>query len=137
MVILGLLVVIAAVVAGVGVYFNSMNEHSADVAVFNWMLSGQTNQIVLIAMLVGALGMLGLMMVIGRTSAIAGDRRATRRELREMNRENKMMRKDRDRLARQNRDLAQTTAVRDEPGYAAAPRRHWWHRFSHRQPTHA
>ena len=136
MIIFGLLILIAAVVVGVGTWFNSVNTDSMDVAVFNYVIAGQTNQVVLMSMLVGALGMVGFFLVLGRASALAGRSRATRREMREYKREAVTTRKDRDRLARENRDLAQQSAISDEPRHLG-PRRRWWQRFSNRTPSHA
>ncbi len=106
-VIFGLLIlVVAAVLAVVGVAANSGGAHplGGDFTVLGLHLSGlSTGQLFLYGIVVGVLGMLGLSMLLGVFAKRAASR-ASRRELKGARRETTALRADRDRLTHQLED---------------------------------
>lgn len=84
MIILGLIILIAAVVVGVaGVMTNVGDAHrlTDDFAVFGYHVTGSTGMLLLYGIVIGAVGMLGLSLLLAgaRRTAVRG--RAARRDL--------------------------------------------------------
>ena len=140
MIVLGLLALIASGAVMAGVLVNSVNHGTTSLAVFNWSVTGTAGQMFFLSAAVGALAALGLMMILARGSMLASRRRATRHEMRELER-------DRKRLAKENRRLADrsdaamtrddTVGRGDAVTRGATVERRGWRRWFHREPTHA
>jgi hypothetical protein len=111
-VILGLVILVAAVVVGVaGVLTNSGSGHALTrgFEVFGYHVTGSTGTLFLYGIVVGAAGMLGLSLLLAgarRTSRRGGE---ARRGLQQSRRETAAVSKDRDDLAGQ-RDTARAEA---------------------------
>lgn len=103
-VVIGLLVlIVAAVVAVIGVATNSGSAHllGGDFGIFGQHPSGaSTGELFLYGIVIGVVGMLGLSMLLGAfTRRLAS--RGSRRELKASRRETEILRGDRDRLTQQ------------------------------------
>jgi hypothetical protein len=143
-VILGLLVLVAAVIVGVvGVATNSGGAHSVgdQFAILGHPLTGvSTGQLFLYGIVVGVVGMLGLSMLLGTFNRRLASR-GSRRELRGSRRESAQLRLDRERFAQQLDDersehqrldgAAAAVPPRVAVGDAPAGRPGLWRRFSH------
>jgi uncharacterized membrane protein len=104
MIFLGLLILVAAVIIGVGIVTMSANTDATHTFVlFGYGFETTLAGMFLMGACVGALALLGLAMVLGRASGIAHQRRATKHELRETRREAKLARKERDELLEEQR----------------------------------
>lgn len=116
MIILGLIVLIAAVVVGVaGVMTNLGDAHrlTDDFVAFGYHVTGSTGMLLLYGIVIGAVGMLGLSLLM------AGARRTARRG----------------RAAR--RDLEHTRAEAIPADHAPAEGRSWRHPLGHHHGTAA
>lgn len=144
MVLTGLIILIAALLAGVvGVLTNSGSAHALtqDFTVFGYHVTGSTGTLFLSGIVVGAAAMLGLSLLLTGARRTYRRARSARRGLRRSRREAALVRQERDVL------LEQRSA--DDTGRAAPPARAydegWGHRlvrhFGHRpgaagQPRH-
>lgn len=126
MIVLGvLLLAAAAVVAVVGVLHNRGTSHplGSRVEVLGYHLDGSTAKLLLAGIIVGAVGMLGLALMVAGSARRGARARALRAERRDL------------------RAAADATAVPVASGRHAQPagdgvavRRHWWNR-RHADPT--
>lgn len=127
MVIVGLLILLAAVVVGLsGVLANSGGEHllGQDFSVLGLQLSGlTTGQLFLYGIIIGVLGMLGLSLLLGVFNKRLASRRS-RRALKGSQKESQALRTDRDRLTQQLDDEHTERAraeASDTPGTPGSP----------------
>jgi hypothetical protein len=107
-IIIGLVILVAAVVAGVaGVLSNDGSGHalSHPFAVFGYHVTGSTGTLFLYGIVVGALGLLGLSMLLAGARRTSRRGRDARRGLRQSRRETAAVTQDRDDLIGQ-RDTA-------------------------------
>src|SRR6202044_4102845 len=97
-VIIGLVVLVAAVIAGVaGVLTNSGHAHAVThFAVFGYHVTGSTGTLFLFGIVIGALAMLGLSVLLVGEQRTAGRGRDARRELQRSRREAEFVNRDRD-----------------------------------------
>jgi hypothetical protein len=124
-IIIGLVILIAAVVAGVaGVLSNSGSGHALThpFAVFGYHVTGSTGTLFLYGIVVGALGLLGLTLLLAGARRTSRRGREARRGLRQSRRETAAASKDRDDLIGQ-RDTAraETRASQAAPPPADEP----------------
>jgi hypothetical protein len=142
-IIIGLVILIAAVVAGVaGVLSNSGSGHELThpFAVFGYHVTGSTGTLFLYGIVVGALGLLGLSMLLAGARRTSRRGREARRGLRQSRRETAALSQDRDDLIGQ-RDTARayTASTLDNgpagndshPGETGGQRSRW-HPFGRR-----
>jgi hypothetical protein len=104
MIALGLLLLVAAaVVTLVGVLTNSGGAHAlnSDFSLLGYHLHGSTGQLLLIGVIVGAVGMLGLNMLLAGVGRGFSRRVSTRRELKQSQHQAGALHEERDTLARQ------------------------------------
>ncbi|MBF6353669.1 hypothetical protein IU449_03750 [Nocardia higoensis] len=90
MIILGLILLLAAVIIGVvGVVDNSGSAHSLtnDFSVFGYEVTGSTGTLFLWGIIIGAVGMLGLSMLLAGARRTSRQARHARRELKATRRE--------------------------------------------------
>ena len=107
-IIIGLVILVAAVVAGVaGVLSNGGSGHALthSFAVFGYHVTGSTGTLFLYGIVVGALGLLGLSMLLAGARRTSRRGRDARRGLRQSRRETAAVTQDRDDLISQ-RDTA-------------------------------
>ena len=106
-VVLGLVILVAAVVAGVaGVLANGGHAHAVThFAVFGYHVTGSTGTLFLYGIVVGALGMLGLSLLLAGARRTSRRGRDARRGLAQSRRETAAVSADRDDL-RDQRDTA-------------------------------
>ena len=115
-VIAGLVILIAAVVAGVaGVLSNSGSGHGLThpFAVFGYHVTGSTGTLFLYGIVVGGLGLLGLSLLLAGARRTSRRGREARRGLSQSRRETAAVSQDRDNLIRQ-RDTTRAYTVLDE-----------------------
>jgi hypothetical protein len=114
-VILGLVILVAAVIAGVaGVLANGGHAHAVThFAVFGYHVTGSTGTLFLYGIVVGALGMLGLSLLLAGARRTSRRGRDARRGLAQSRRETAAVSQDRDDL-RGQRDTARGYTVHDE-----------------------
>ena len=107
-VILGLVILVAAVIAGVaGVLANGGHAHAVThFAVFGYHVTGSTGTLFLYGIVVGVLAMAGLSILLAATRHTSRRGRDARRGLAQSRRENAAVSQDRDNL-RDQRDTAQ------------------------------
>jgi hypothetical protein len=156
-IIIGLVILVAAVVAGVaGVLSNSGSGHplTHPFAVFGYHVTGSTGTLFLYGIVVGALGLLGLSLLLAGARRTSRRGREARRGLTQSRRETATVTQDRDDLLGQ-RDTARVYTLDDEqqnytastlgngpPGSARQPggdavggRRSNWHPFGPRSAS--
>ena len=107
-IIVGLVILVAAVVAGVaGVLANSGDAHALThgFAVFGYHVTGSTGTLFLYGIVIGALGMLGLSLLLAGARRTSRRGREARRGLQQSRRETAAVSSDRDNLLGQ-RDTA-------------------------------
>ena len=106
-IILGLVILVAAVIAGVArVLANSGHAHAVThFAVFGYHVTGSTGTLLLYGIVIGALGMLGLSMLLAGARRTSRRGRDARRGLAQSRRETAAVSQDRDDL-RGQRDTA-------------------------------
>jgi hypothetical protein len=112
-IIIGLVILIAAVVAGVaGVLSNSGTGHSLThhFAVFGYHVTGSTGTLFLYGIVVGALGLLGLSLLLAGARRTSRRGREARRGLRQSRRETAAVSQDRDDLIGQRETARAYTA---------------------------
>jgi len=115
-IIIGLVILIAAVVAGVaGVLSNSGSGHplTHPFAVFGYHVTGSTGTLFLYGIVLGALGLLGLSLLLAGARRTSRRGRPARRGLTQSRRETAAASQDRDDLLSQ-RDTARAYTVHDE-----------------------
>jgi hypothetical protein len=114
-VILGLIILVAAVIAGVaGVLTNGGSGHALThgFSVFGYHVTGSTGTLFLYGIVVGAAGMFGLSLLLAGARRTARRGRAARRGLQQSRRETAAVSKDRDDLIDQ-RDAARAYTASD------------------------
>jgi len=141
-IIIGLVILIAAVVAGVaGILSNSGGGHSLThhFAVFGYHVTGSTGTLFLYGIVVGALGLFGLSLLLAGARRTSRRGREARRGLNRSRRETATVRQDRDDLLDQretaraasndpaDRDVADRDPADRDPGEdtVGAPRSKW------------
>jgi hypothetical protein len=115
-IIIGLVILVAAVVAGVaGVLSNSGSGHALThhFAVFGYHVTGSTGTLFLYGIVVGALALLGLSLLLAGARRTSRRGREARRGLTQSRRETAAVTQDRDDLLDQ-RDTARAYTVDDE-----------------------
>jgi hypothetical protein len=123
-IIFGLVLLVAAVIAGVaGVLTNSGHAHAVThFAVFGYHVTGSTGTLFLYGIVVGALAMLGLSLLLAGARRTSRRGRDARRGLVQSHRDNAAVRADRDDLIAQRDTARAYTASTLSNGNAAAPR---------------
>jgi hypothetical protein len=123
-VILGLVILVAAVIAGVaGVLANGGHAHAVThFAVFGYHVTGSTGTLFLYGIVVGVLAMAGLSILLAATRHTSRRGRDARRGLAQSRRENAAVSQDRDNL-RDQRDTARayTASALGDDDTAQAP----------------
>src|SRR5579862_8682874 len=114
-VILGLVILVAALIAGVaGVLANGGHAHAVThFAVFGYHVTGSTGTLFLYGIVIGALAMLGLSLLLAGARRTSRRGRQARRGLTQSRRETAAVSQDRDDLIRQ-RETARVYTVHDE-----------------------
>ena len=147
-IIIGLVILVAAVVAGVaGVLSNSGSGHALThhFAVFGYHVTGSTGTLFLYGIVVGALGLLGLSLLLAGARRTSRRGREARRGLTQSRRETAAASQDRDDLIGQ-RDTARAYTAstlgsgpagsgRQPGGDAGGRQRSKWHLFGHRSAS--
>ena len=139
MIILGLVILVAAVVIGVaGVLSNSGSSHefTGGFSVFGADVTGSTGTLFLYGIVVGAAALLGLSLLLTGTRRTARRGRRARSELKQHRRETDAAEQERDVLINE-RDSARAQSARSEradeaPAEPAEHPRHKHHWFRHR-----
>ena len=148
MIIIGLVILVAAVVAGVaGVLSNSGSGHALthQFAVFGYHVTGSDGTLFLSGIVVGALAVFGLSLLLAGARRTSRRGREARRRLTQSRRETAAASQDRDDLISQ-RETARATAARtlgngladsdhDPGGYADDGQRGKWHLFGPRSAS--
>jgi hypothetical protein len=145
-IIIGLVILVAAVVAGVaGVLSNGGSGHALthSFAVFGYHVTGSTGTLFLYGIVVGALGMLGLSVLLAGARRTSRRGHEARRGLKQSRRETAAVSQDRDDLIGQ-RDTARAYTASTlgngpadadrHPGEDGGGQRSRWHLFG-RQPA--
>ena len=147
-IVIGLVILIAAVVAGVArVLSNSGSGHALThpFAVFGYHVTGSTGTLFLYGIVVGALGLLGLSLLLAGARRTSRRGREARSGLAQSRRETAAASQDRDDLIGQ-RDTARAYTAstlgsgpagggRDPGGDAGGGQRSKWHLFGHRSAS--
>src|SRR5579872_969106 len=144
-IIIGLVILVAAVVAGVsGVLSNSGSGHplTHHFAVFGYHVTGSTGTLFLSGIVVGAVGLLGRSLLLAGARRTSRRGRQARRGLTQSRRETAAVTRDRDDLIGQRETARAYTAStlgdgpagggRDPGADAAAGQRGKWHLFGRR-----
>ena len=139
-VIVGLVVLLAAVIVGfTGVLTNAGPDHplTENFSVFGYHVTGSTGTLFLFGIVVGAVGMLGLSVLLAGARRTAGRGRDARRELKRSQRETAFLTRDRDTLLEhQPVDAATGAPVHSEGAATRRNRVPLFGRWSRgRQPT--
>jgi uncharacterized membrane protein YciS (DUF1049 family) len=116
-IILGLVILVAAVIVGVaGVLGNGGSAHALthDFAVFGYHVTGSTGALFLYGIAVGAVAVFGLSLLLAAARRTSRRARAARSELKQSRRETAAVSQDRDDLIDQ-RETARRDAVDDRP----------------------
>lgn len=140
-VVLGLILLVAAVVVGVaGVLTNTGSGHAlGNFSVFGYHVTGSTGALFLYGVVVGAVAMLGLCLLLAGARRTSRRGAAARRGLEHSRRETAAAISDRDDLLDQREDARAQAA--GAPGNTPAPttadhsRHDWLHPFGHKTPT--
>jgi hypothetical protein len=118
-VILGLVILVVAAVAGVGaVLGNSGHAHAltSDFSILGYHVTGSTGTLFLYGIVVGAVGMLGLSILLGGARRTSRRGSAARRGLKQSRRETVAVSHDRDDLIHQRETARADTASTTETG---------------------
>ena len=135
-IIIGLVILVAAVVAGVaGVLSNSGSGHALthQFAVFGYHVTGSTGTLFLYGIVVGALGLVGLSLLLAGARRTSRRGREARRGLRQSRRETAAVSQDRDDLLGERETARAYTA--STLGSGPAGRRSKWHLFGRRSAS--
>jgi hypothetical protein len=127
-IIFGLVVLLAAVILGLtGVLTNSGDGHALtnEFTVYGYHVTGSTGTLFLYGIVVGAVGMLGLSLLLAGARRTSRRGRLARHDLKEARHETDIVSQDRDHLAEQQRGN-----VNADPD--PTDRRDWRHPFGHR-----
>jgi len=143
-IVIGLIILIAAVIAGVaGILSNRGGGHSLThhFAVFGYHVTGSTGTLFLYGIVVGALGLFGLSLLLAGARRTSRRGREARRGLTRSRRETATVRQDRDDLLDQ-RETARAASNdpvggRDLGQAAVSGRRSRWHLSSSRRSASA
>jgi hypothetical protein len=122
-IIIGLVILIAAVVAGVaGVLSNSGSGHALThhFAVFGYHVTGSTGTLFLYGIVVGALGLLGLSLLLAGARRTSRRGREARRGLTRSRRETAAISQDRDDLIDQRETARAYTVLDEQQNYTAS-----------------
>ncbi len=125
-VIVGLVVLLAAVIAGfTGVLTNAGATHplTENFSVFGYHVTGSTGTLFLFGIVIGAAGMLGLSVLLAGARRTAGRGRDARRELKRSQRETEFLNRDRDQRLEHQQVGATTGATVNPSPQAATTRR--------------
>jgi hypothetical protein len=123
-VLLGLVVLVAAVVVGVaGVLANGGDGHAlgGNFAVFGYHVTGSTGTLFLYGIVLGAVGLCGLGLLLAGARRTARRGRTARRDLKQSRRETAVVSGERDDLAEQQRETADAPAIAGPPPNASNP----------------
>ncbi|MDV2476112.1 hypothetical protein ACFWDA_13570 [Rhodococcus zopfii] len=140
-IIFGLVVLLAAVIVGLtGVLSNSGAGHALtdSFAVFGYHVTGSTGTLFLYGIVVGAVGLIGLGLLLAGARRTSRRGRVARHDLRESRRETADAYQDRDHLAEQREMADANPDTVDRAPHGAnhrdhrAERRDWRHPFGHR-----
>src|SRR5512142_3087470 len=146
-IILGLVILVAAVIAGVaGVLANGGHAHEVThFAVFGYHVTGSTGTLFLYGIVVGALALLGLSLLLAGARRTSRRGREARRGLTQSRRETAAVSQDRDDLLGQRETARAYTAStlgsgpadggRDPGGDAGGGQRSKWHLFGPRSAS--
>ncbi|MGC5162705.1 hypothetical protein ACLQ3J_08300 [Rhodococcus sp. DT1] len=125
LILLGLVLLLAAVVVGVvGVLTNGGEEHTITdgFSVFGYEVTGSTGTLFLYGIVVGAVGLLGLALLMSGARRSSRRTRTARREAKDARKEAAKAQKDRDRIAEQNSTLvSDANTARTTPATDTAP----------------
>ncbi|WP_009478325.1 hypothetical protein [Rhodococcus sp. JVH1] len=144
-IIFGLVVLLAAVIVGLtGVLSNSGDGHALTdgFAVFGYHVTGSTGTLFLYGIVVGAVGLIGLGLLLAGARRTSRRGRIARRDLTESRRETADAYQDRDRLAEQRGRVAANPDTVDRTPHGTSRdqrdgRRDWRHPFGHRTTSTA
>ncbi|MFZ2177000.1 MAG: hypothetical protein WAW17_23790 [Rhodococcus sp. (in: high G+C Gram-positive bacteria)] len=140
-IILGLVILLAAVIVGLaGVLTNSGDGHALTdgFAEFGYHVTGSTGTLFLYGIVVGAVGLLGLSLLLAGARRTSRRGRLARHDLKDSRRETADAYQDRDRLAEQRDMVAADPDTVDRTPHETNPRdqrdgrRDWRHPFGHR-----
>ncbi len=123
MIIIGLVILVAAVVVGVaGVLSNSGSGHplTGHFAVLGYHVTGSTGTLFLSGIVIGALGLLGLSLLLAGARRTSRRGRQARRGLTQSRRETAAASQDRDDLISQRETARADTARDEQPNYTAS-----------------
>ena len=137
-IIIGLVILIAAVIAGVaGVLSNSGSAHALThpFAVFGYHVTGSTGTLFLYGIVVGALGLLGLSLLLAGARRTSRRGREARRGLTQSRRETAAVSQDRDDLLDQRETARAYTASTLGDGPTDGGQRSKWHLFGPRSAS--
>jgi hypothetical protein len=146
-IIIGLVILVAAVIAGVaGVLSNSGSGHQLThpFAVFGYHVTGSTGTLFLYGIVVGALGLLGLSLLLAGARRTSRRGREARRGLTQSRRETAAVSQDRDDLLGQRKAARAYTASTPgngpagggrDPGGDGGGQRSKWHLFGPRSAS--
>ena len=130
-IIFGLVVLLAAVIVGLtGVLSNSGDGHALTdgFAVFGYHITGSTGTLFLYGIVVGAVGLIGLGLLLAGARRTSRRGRIARHDLTESRRETADAYQDRDRLAEQRN----TVPADPDTAHASPHGVDWRHPFGHR-----
>ena len=141
MVLLGLVLLLAAVVIGVtGAATNAGQTHAlaGGFDVFGYTFTGSAGALFVAGMVVGATGLLGLLLVIAGSRVSARKARAAKREVKRARREAAAAERARDRALHEQERVAATTSVVSNDATVAPGTRtgHPWSRWFGRRRAH-
>jgi hypothetical protein len=145
-IIFGLVILLAAVIIGLaGVLTNSGDGHALTdgFAVFGYHVTGSTGTLFLYGIVVGAVGLLGLSLLLAGARRTSRRGRLARHDLKDSRRETADAYQDRDRLAEQRDMVAADPETTDRTPHGTTPRgqrderRDWRHPFGHRTDSAA
>jgi uncharacterized membrane protein len=146
-IIIGLVILVAAVIAGVaGVLSNSGSAHALThpFAVFGYHVTGSTGTLFLYGIVVGALGLLGLSLLLAGARRTSRRGRQARRGLTQSRRETAAVTQDRDDLLGQREAARAYTAHDEQQNYtgsmlgnsaARGGQRSKWHLLGYRSSS--
>ena len=123
-IILGLVILLAAVIVGLaGIFTNSGSTHALthDFAVFGYHVTGSTGTLFLYGIVVGAIGLLGLGLLLAGARRASRRGRVARRGLKQSRRETASASRERDALIDERETARAHPAGQPGDGLAAGP----------------